>query len=302
MATSAKPFFVLLLASLPLVAAGQECRADSLLRLLRDGGASGRVMIFAHRGNWRNSAENSMRAFAECIDARLDGVEVDVRATKDGALVVMHDETIDRTTTGAGNVADLTLDELRQFNLRNPIGARTRQKVPTFEEVLLLCKGKILIQVDKWQPHAAQIAELARRHDCERQIVLRTTETSEAIRKRYGDLLDNMILMPVLVCTGGAADEEKFEDFTRNFTSGVFSISFPHDDCPTLEKIPSLKKAGFRIWMNSLWETMNAGHDDELAATDPVGSYGWLIDRGADIIFSDNPMLLKKYLHGIGRR
>lgn len=54
--------------------------------------------------------------------------------------------------------------------------------------------------------------------------------------------------------------------------------------------------------MNSLWDTFNAGHDDERAVSDPEGSYGWLIDHGADIIFSDNPMLLEKYLTGIGSR
>lgn len=293
---------MLAIAALPLASMGQGCRIDTLLRLLQDGGASGRVLIFAHRGNWRNSAENSMRSFADCIDAQLDGIEVDVRATKDGVLVAMHDETVDRTTTGTGKVADMTLDELRQLNLRNPIGVRTRQKVPTFEEVLHLAKDKILVQVDKWQPHAEKIAELARKHNCERQIVLRTTETSATVRKRYGNLLDNMILMPVLVCTGDAADEEKFGDFAQNFASGVFSLSFSRDDFPILEKIPLLKKAGYRIWMNSLWDTFNAGHDDELAATDPTGAYGWLIDHGADIIFSDNPMLLKEYLEGIGRR
>lgn len=299
---TARHLIALLVAALPTVATSQECRADTLLRLLRDGGASGRVMIFAHRGNWRNSAENSIQAFRECIDAGLDGIEVDVRATKDGVLVAMHDETVDRTTTGHGKVADLTLDEVRKLNLRSPIGVRTRQKVPTLEDVLLLAKDKILIQLDKWQPHAEQIAELAKRHDCEHQIVLRTTETSESIRKRYGNLLDEMALMPVLVCTGGAADNEKFEDFTKNFASNVLSLSFTHDDFPILEKIPTLKKAGYRIWMNSLWDTFNAGHDDELAATDPAGSYGWLIAHGADIIFSDNPMLLKEYLEGIGRR
>lgn len=299
---TARHLIALLVAALPTVSTAQECRCDTLLRLLRDGGASGRVMIFAHRGNWRNSTENSIQAFRECIDAGLDGIEVDVRATKDGILVAMHDETVDRTTTGHGKVADLTLDELRQLNLRNPIGVRTRQKVPTFEDVLLLAKDKILVQVDKWQPHAEQIAELAKRHDCERQIVLRTTETSETIRKRYGNLLDKMTLMPVLVCTGEAADQEKLEDFTKNFASRVISLSFSRDDFKVLERIADLKKHGYRIWMNSLWDTFNAGHDDERAVSDPEGSYGWLIDHGADIIFSDSPMLLEKYLTGIGRR
>lgn len=301
MKIAAKHFITLLIAATPFAAFGQACRADTLLRYIYDKGESGHVMIFAHRGNWRNSAENSMQAFQDCIDACLDGIEVDLRMTKDSVLVIMHDDTIDRTTTGSGRVSDYTLNELRQFNLLNPIGVKTRQKVPTFEEILLLAKDKILIQVDKWKPYSKQVAELAKKHNCERQIILRTTDKSEVTKKKYGNLPDNLILMPVLVCKGGSVDYEEFEDFTSNYSSPVFSFSFTREDFPILKKIPELQRAGYRIWLNSLWDTFNAGHDDELALTDPNNSYGWLIAHGANIIFSDNPMLLKEYLININR-
>lgn len=296
-----KQVFALFVAVAPLFAFGQESRVDTLLRYMHDKGASRHVMVFAHRGNWRNSAENSLQAFQDCIDARLDGIEVDLRMTKDSVLVVMHDDKIDRTTTGKGLVSDYTMDELRQFSLLSPIGVKTRKKLPTFEEVLLLAKDKILIQVDKWQPYSKQIVELARRHDCERQIILRTTEKSDAIKRKYGNLFDNLTLMPVLVCKGGDVDNEKFEDFTRHFSSPVFSLSFTRADFPVLKRIPELRKAGYRIWMNSLWDTFNAGHDDEMAVADADNSYGWLLNQGADIIFTDNPMLLKEYLIKINR-
>lgn len=301
MKIAVKHVFALFFAVVPLVAFAQECRVDTLLRYMHDKGASGHVMVFAHRGNWRGSAENSLQAFQDCIDVGLDGIEVDIRMTKDSVLVVMHDDKIDRTTTGKGRVADYTMDELRQLNLLSPIGVKTRMKVPTFEEVLLLAKDKILIQVDKWQPYSKQIVELARKHGCERQIILRTTEKSDAIKRKYGDLFDNLTLMPVLVCKGGDVDNEKFEDFTRHFSSPVFSLSFTRDDFPVLKRIPELRKAGYRIWMNSLWDTFNAGHDDEMALADPDNSYGWLLEHGANIIFTDNPMLLKEYLVRINR-
>ena len=302
MRTLVKSFVAaLLLAAMPLTAAAQTCRVDTLLQYMYDKGKSKHVMIFAHRGNWRNSAENSLQAFQDCIDESIDGIEVDLQMTKDSVLVIMHDETIDRTTTGSGKVSDHTLDQLRKLYLLTPIGVKTRQRIPTFEEMLLLAKDKILIQVDKWKAYGKQVAELAKKHNCERQIILRTTDNSEVTKRNYGECLNNVMVMPVLVCKGGDTDNKKLEDFTKNYTSPVMSFSFTREDFPILKQITKLKKAGYRIWLNSLWDTFNAGHDDEMAVTNPDNSYGWLINLGADIIFSDNPMLLKKYLIKINR-
>ena len=302
MRTLVKSFVAaLLLAAMPLTAAAQTCRVDTLLQYMYDKGKSKHVMIFAHRGNWRNSAENSLQAFQDCIDESIDGIEVDLQMTKDSVLVIMHDETIDRTTTGSGKVSDHTLDQLRKLYLLTPIGVKTRQRIPTFEEVLLLAKDKILIQVDKWKAYGKQVAELAKKHNCERQIILRTTDNSEVTKRNYGECLNNVMVMPVLVCKGGDPDNKKLEDFPKNYTSPVMSFSFTREDFPILKQITKLKKAGYRIWLNSLWDTFNAGHDDEMAVTNPDNSYGWLINLGADIIFSDNPMLLKKYLIKINR-
>ena len=145
------------------------------------------------------------------------------------------------------------------------------------------------------------MAELVKKHGCERQIVLRTTDNSEVTRKNYGESLNGLMLMPVLVCKGGDADNKRLEDFIKNYSSPVMSFSFTREDFPILKKIPECKRIGYRIWLNSLWDTFNAGHDDEMAVTNPDNSYGWLINHGADIIFSDNPMLLKKYLIKINR-
>ena len=296
-----KKLFTLLFLATPFVVQGQTSRVDTLLQYMHDKGQSKHVMIFAHRGNWRNSAENSLQAFQDCINEGIDGIEVDLQMTKDGVLVIMHDETIDRTTTGSGKVSDHTIDQLRQLYLLNPIGVKTRQRIPTFEEVLILAKDKILIQVDKWKAYGKQVAELAKKHGCERQIVLRTTDNSTVTKKNYGESLNNLLLMPVLVCKGGDTDGQKLKDFTQNYSSPVMSLSFTHEDFPILKRIPELKRAGYRIWLNSLWDTFNAGHDDEQAVTNPDNSYGWLLNLGADIIFSDNPMLLKQYLIKIDR-
>ena len=301
MRTIKKSLILLLFIVIPFSALSKGNRVDTLLQYMHDGGKSKHVMIFAHRGNWRNSAENSILAFQDCINEGLDGIEVDLQMTKDSVLIIMHDETLDRTTTGSGKVSDYTIDELRKLRLLNPIGVKTRQTIPTFEQVLLLAKDKILIQVDKWKAYGQQVADLAKKYNCERQIILRTTDNSKTTKQTYGNLLDNLIVMPVLVCKGGKVDEENLQDFIKNYSSPVMSFSFIREDYPILRKIKNLQEMGYRIWFNSLWDTFNAGHDDELAVTDPDNSYGWLINHGANIIFSDNPILLKKYLIKINR-
>ena len=301
MRTIKKSLILLLFIVIPFSALSKGNRVDTLLQYMHDGGKSKHVMIFAHRGNWRNSAENSILAFQDCINEGLDGIEVDLQMTKDSVLIIMHDETLDRTTTGSGKVSDYTIDELRKLRLLNPIGVKTRQTIPTFEQVLLLAKDKILIQVDKWKAYGQQVADLAKKYNCERQIILRTTDNSKTTKQKYGNLLDNLIVMPVLVCKGGKVDEENLQDFIKNYSSPVMSFSFIREDYPILRKIKNIQEMGYRIWFNSLWDTFNAGHDDELAVTDPDNSYGWLINHGANIIFSDNPILLKKYLIKINR-
>ena len=80
-------------------------------------------MVVSHRGDWRNAPENSLQAIQNCIDMGVDMVEVDLKKTKDGHLIVMHDQTIDRTTTGKGKPENYTLEELRRFRLKNGLAS-----------------------------------------------------------------------------------------------------------------------------------------------------------------------------------
>lgn len=289
---------LLILSSAPLF--GQS-RLDFLLKTLNDGGKSDYVMIFAHRGDWRNAPENSLQAYKNCIDAGFDGIEIDVQMTKDSVVVMMHDKTIDRTTTGTGNVSDYTLAELKKLYLKSPIGVVTRQRIPTLDEVLELAKGKILIQVDKWQPIKEVVVNTAKKHDCLNQIILRGTYPSSVVKEKYAHLLDGLIYIPVLV-SKGKGDSDKLDDFLTNIKTPVISLSFKKDDAAILDRAPEIKQKGYRLWYNSLWADFNGGHDDEMAVNDPENSYGWLLKKGANIIFSDHPFLLDAYLKKIGRR
>ena len=95
--------------------------------------------IFAHRGSKIDCPENTLSAFKKAIDVQADGIELDIHLTKDGEIVVIHDETIDRTTNGSGQVEDYTLAELQNFDAGSWFHESFKQeKIPTLKEVFEL--------------------------------------------------------------------------------------------------------------------------------------------------------------------
>ncbi|GBG06368.1 glycerophosphodiester phosphodiesterase [Paenibacillus agaridevorans] len=97
--------------------------------------------VWGHRGASGYSPENTMEAFQLAIEMKADGVELDVQLSKDGHLVVIHDETINRVSNGSGWVKDFTLVELREYNFNNNYPLHKHVYIPTLEEVYSLFKG-----------------------------------------------------------------------------------------------------------------------------------------------------------------
>ncbi|MBI9083208.1 MAG: hypothetical protein JEZ11_06380 [Desulfobacterales bacterium] len=116
-------------------------------------------LIIAHRGVSARFPENTLAAFAAALDAGAEMVELDVTLTRDRHLVVIHDDTLDRTTDGRGEVAALTLSELGQLDAGfwfDP--AFSGERIPTLDEVLALARGRaqvnIEIKVSAFEPEA----------------------------------------------------------------------------------------------------------------------------------------------------
>lgn len=106
--------------------------------------------ISAHRGGADiGFPENCISTFTNTLCYVHSILEVDTRQTKDGKIVMMHDASIDRTTTGSGRVSDYTLDELNQFNLKDVNGTPTSYKIPGFDEVLDWADGKTILLIDR---------------------------------------------------------------------------------------------------------------------------------------------------------
>lgn len=97
--------------------------------------------IFAHRGSKGTHPENTLASFKEAVRVGSDGIELDVHLTKDGQLVVIHDETVDRTTNGTGEIKNLTLAEIKAIDAGSWFNETfAGEKIPTLEEVLRLLK------------------------------------------------------------------------------------------------------------------------------------------------------------------
>lgn len=132
-----------------------------------------RIEVIAHRGEHLHHPENTLAAFQAAIDAGADYFELDVRTTSDGKFVIMHDNTLDRTTNGTGEVKQHSFDEIRSLDAGikfSPAFAGT--KVPTLDEAFDLAHGKINVYVDTKNADAQQLVDAIVHHDMQDHVVI----------------------------------------------------------------------------------------------------------------------------------
>lgn len=281
--------------------ASAQTRIDTLISTLHDPNLH-RVLVVSHRGDWRNAPENSLQAFSNCIEMGVDMIELDLKKTKDGVLVLMHDNTIDRTTDGHGSPADYTLEELRKFHLKNGLGRATFHHIPTLEEVLMLCKDRILINIDKGYEYFADVYRLLVKTGTLRQVVIKSGYTLDKVRRENGDVLDKVIYMPIINLDEPGA-EQKAVDYMA-IRPVAMECCFHEATPEVLALVKRIKDSGAKIWTNSLWPSLNAGHDDDTAVElgKPDETWGWILQHGASIIQTDRPQKLIEYLESERRR
>ena len=124
------------------------------------------VLVIAHRGFSGAAPENTLAAFKKAMEVDSDMMELDVRFSKDGQVVVMHDDTLDRTTNGRGKVSDYTLKELKQFDAGSWFAPQfAGEQIPTLVEVLEFAKGRIPVnfEIKDESPSRYKITDLADR-------------------------------------------------------------------------------------------------------------------------------------------
>lgn len=257
------------------------------------------ILVVSHRADWRNAPENSLQAIQNCIEMEVDMVEIDLKKTKDGQLILMHDKTIDRTTTGKGRPEDYTLEEIRRFNLKNGAGHKTRHKIPTFEEVMTLCKGKIMVNVDKGYDYFQEAYAVLEKTGTVGQCIMKSDNPYEKVKAEHGDVLEKMVFMPVVNLHKEGA-EAIIDGYLGHMKPAAFELVFDNDGPEVQRLIKKVRESGARIFINSLWPELCGGHDDDRAVElkEPEESWGWIIGQGAKLIQTDRPALLLEYLKG----
>ena len=285
----------ILLATLPAFALAGQSHTEALRAQLESRDRS-YVFVTMHRGDWRHAPENSVGAIKGSIEIGADIVELDVSKTKDGHYVLLHDGTLDRVSNGKGPSTDYTLEEIKKFRLKGDDKKLTDYEILTLEEAFALTKGKILVNIDKFPRDPKGIAECARRCGVEREVILKGWFMPNDLKKKmdseWAGVADGTFLyMPIL-------------NLERKNSAKGFAAWQSAERVPFLTQLEGLQeKGGPRIWINTLWNSLCAGHTDERGFKgDADGSWGWCLAHGATMIQTDRPVELIRYLESKGRR
>lgn len=280
--------------------AAPENRAEGLRERLLAGDTTA-VFVVAHRGDWRYAPENSLAAIEHSIAVGVDVVELDLQLTRDSVLIVMHDATLNRTTTGKGHVSDWTLDSIRTLKLKNGCGIRTKHPVPTLEEALLAAKGRVLVNLDKADRYFDLVVPVLERTGTTRQIVMKGSKPADEVLALYGKYLDEVIYMPV-VNLDNADAAELMQAYVSDLKPAACELLYARaEDTAMPLRMRDTLRGRALIWYNTLWDTLCGGHDDDLSLEDPDAAFGYLVDTlGARIIQTDRAEHLLDYLRRRG--
>ena len=256
-----------------------------------------KVIISAHRCSWRTAPENSVQALKDCIKMGVDIAEFDLKLTKDGQLIVMHDNTIDRTTTGKGKPQNYTLEEIKKFKLKAATGHPTRHTIPTLEEMLTAAKGKIIVDIDKGYPYFGQAMGIVKKLNMTQQVIYNVSDELpfDSVTAQHGKIDSELYLMTVVNPSNPGVDKiiDSYKPYERTIVQTVFAT----DTVRILSRISTIRQTN-AVWFNALWPEHSAGHDDDIAVEEnkPNETWGWLISKGANIIQTDRPKELMNYL------
>jgi glycerophosphoryl diester phosphodiesterase len=241
--------------------------------------AQHRVVAIAHRGEHLQRPENTMPAFEEAIRVGADFIEVDVQTTADGHLVIMHDATLDRTTNGHGRVDAMTLAQVQSLDAGAKKSAGyAATKVPAFDQVLDLARGKIGVYVDVKNAAAADLVAHIERHQMSEHVVIYCRP------ELCGQIAAANAKLKVMPEAQSVAHAGELIGMLHPAVLAFDARDF------TGEVIAAAKRGRAEIYV------------DRMGATDNPEGWQAAIDAGADGIQTDRPGPLVEYLRAKGYR
>lgn len=262
----------------------------------------GKVSVISHRGDWRNTPENSIRAIQNCIDLGVNMVEIDIKKTKDNELILLHDKTLDRTTTGKGLPQDYTLAEIKQMRLRNGAGVATSHQIPTLEEAMIVAKGKIWVNIDKGYDYFDLVEKVLEKTGTTQQVLIKAGLPYQKMVAENKAVLDKLFFMPIIDMANPDA-MTMVEEYIKNMQPKAFEVCFTQIDQALQNVLDRIQKSGSKVWINTLWPSLCAGLNDDRAVEENQQDSIWgkVIEMGASFIQTDRPKELVNYLRNQGK-
>lgn len=265
---------------------------QGLMKLLAYTGETVPV-VSGHRGGTAvGFPENCIATFEHTLGHTFAMLEIDPRYAKDGAIVVHHDPSLERTTTGKGLVADHTLGDLKQLRLKDIAGNVTEYGIPTLDEVLEWARGKAVLVLDqKDVPVAARVKKIEE-HKAEAYAMLIVMNIKD-VQACYA--LNPNIMMEVMI-----PNREKFVEFDKLGVPWANVVAFvghvPPEDKGLYETIHAKGACCMIGTSRNLDRQVNSGQVADIKQLEP--GYRAFLGRGADLIETDIPAQLGPLLYG----
>lgn len=272
-----------LLALAPSVFAAPQCRLELIQQHLAKPDGE-QVLVVAHRGAHQHQPENSLASIEAAIALGAAVVEVDIRRTRDGVYVLMHDTTLERTTNGTGPVHEVSYAELNQLQLKMSSGTLTEQRAPTLAEALAVARGQIFLMLDAKVDTAADqqaIAALVKQAQMQEQVVLYDFDP-ELLAQAAASLPDALRMVR-------SKDEHKIQALITHYQPDIFHIepSFNRRDLNQ-----ALAQQGIPTWLNFI----NANAVDHAIANGDLSLLTQHIAAAPTLVQTDLPEQVITYL------
>jgi len=232
-------------------------------------------VLIAHRGDHTSVPENSVAAIEAAIRCGVDYVELDLRTTRDGFLVLCHNASVDHMTNGKGNVKDLTLAQIRALRVKATDSTDTHEyHIAEFREALAACRHRMNIYLDFKDADVPQTLAQIREADMEKNVVVYLNHPSQ-----YGQWRAAAPTIPLMATLPDAITT--VEQLDAFFSSTPIEII---DNIPPAAVQSALRKKGVAVWV------------DVQSRTEGPQSWNEAMARGVQGLQTDHPEALVAYL------
>jgi len=259
----------------------------------------GTPLLAAHRGVCGGNVPcNTLAAFKAAVFQGADIVELDVDQTKDGVLVIQHPGLEKVHLSYPDSLRNLTFEEVKAVRRLNQDLEKTQYPVLTLEEALTFLKGKAIVNIDKFWEHPQEIATLVRKLHMEADVIIKAAAKEEYLvdMEKYAPDLPFMS-----ICRGTDDVTERMLQKKVNYVGTEVLFDQDTDPVASKEYIQKMHDAGLVVWCNSIvydyLDVLASEHTDDISvAGEPEKGWGWLADRGFDIIQTDFLLNCKVFL------